>query len=252
MSRGRAGTPEKRKLRLGFLSKTCPVNGGCAGGPGEELAQPHRRSPALSLKDPSWSPNPEPSSYKALPLLSPAKPPSVAMTTGAGKAGAPRALPHHPLPSCSLQLGPGLRASRWLQPSPASETPAPSYWAWPQPPPAQKARRRAPTPAPPTPHPRPLPRHGASPAQGRTCLALGNGWCPVWSLTHLPCCAPTSGALACCRLNPRSIPRRPAFPLPHHETGVGSRSPGCPAGGAQQVTKPGRYGRQPRLHMLLR
>lgn len=157
VSRGRAGTPEKRKLRLGFLSKTCPVNGGCAGGPGEELAQPHRRSPALSLKDPSWSPNPEPSSYKALPLLSPAKPPSVAMTTGAGKAGAPRALPHHPLPSCSLQLGPGLRASRWLQPSPASETPAPSYWAWPQPPPAQKARRRAPTPAPPTPTPAPCP-----------------------------------------------------------------------------------------------
>lgn len=153
---GRGWHSRERKLRLGFLSKTCPVNGGCAGGPGEELAQPRRQSPALSLKEPSWSPNPAPSSYKALPLLSPAKPPSVAMTTGAGKAGAPSALPH-PLPSCSLQLGPGLRASHWLQPSPASETLAPSYRAWPQPPPAQKARRRAPTPAPPTPTPAPCP-----------------------------------------------------------------------------------------------
>lgn len=140
----------------------------------EEPAQPGGQTPTPHPRSiPSWSPNPQPP-HIAHSLLSPAKPPSVAMATGAEKAGGAGCFPLFPAPSA----GRGLRAGRRLQPPPASEPPPPRQ-AWPQPaapshvPRGGQAKRplhcslRGPSPATPGCRPRPGP-----------CPALGHGCWP--------------------------------------------------------------------------
>lgn len=73
--------------------------------PREQPSQPAASSPTpLSLKDPQLVSKPRAASYKALPLLSLAKPPSVAMATEQKRQAALRALPtpFFPTPSAGL------------------------------------------------------------------------------------------------------------------------------------------------------
>lgn len=126
----------------------------------EEPAQPGGQTPTPHPRSiPSWSPNPQPP-HIAHSLLSPAKPPSVAMATGAEKAGGAGCFPLFPAPSA----GRGLRAGRRLQPPPASEPPPPRQ-AWPQPRcPVPRPTRRPGEASPPLQPPGPLPGHTRVPA----------------------------------------------------------------------------------------
>ena len=102
---------------------------GCSGGlGGSSLLSLEARPPAPSLKDPQLVSKAPAASYKALPLLSPAKPPSVAMVTEQRRQAALRALPtpSSPTPSAGPGLwAPGSGAGGWLGPhEPGSSRPS--------------------------------------------------------------------------------------------------------------------------------
>lgn len=95
---------------------------------------------------------------------------------------------------------------------------------------------------------RPLP--GARPAQGRTRPALGNGWRPVWSLTHLLCMAPTKESPTP-DASKGGQPRSQAHPEACVDSGGEAQdSPGYRRGGAQQVSEPQRHSGSFHLHLL--
>lgn len=182
----------------------------------EEPAQPGGQTPTPHPRSiPSWSPNPQPP-HIAHSLLSPAKPPSVAMATGAEKAGGAWCFPLFPAPSA----GRGLRAGRRLQPPPASEPPPPGRPGLSQPPrPTSHAEARRSVPstaasgAPPRPHPGAGPARGPVPpwgmAAGRPAGAGSPGQHEVTTATsasgrRTPCVpsrrqAPGSGSSRVCR-----------------------------------------------------
>lgn len=94
VSRGEAGAPETGSSDVGLRLKPALQQGAALGAQG--WSSP---CPTPSRKDPQLVSKPRAAPHKALPLLSPANPPSVAMATGAERHTALS------VPPCSLQLG---------------------------------------------------------------------------------------------------------------------------------------------------
>lgn len=196
----------------------------------EEPAQPGGQTPTPHPRSiPSWSPNPQPP-HIAHSLLSPAKLPSVAMATGAEKAGGAGCFPLFPAPSA----GRGLRAGRRLQPPPASEPPPPRQ-AWPQPRcPVPHPTRRPDEASPPLQPPGPLPGHTRVPAPPRALSHPG-----AWLLAVPPEPAPL--------VSTRS-PRPPRPPGGgHHASPPAARPRARGAAACAEATTVGAAGRGPHV-----
>lgn len=167
--------------------------------------------PTPSRKDPQLVSKPRAAPHKALPLLSPANPPSVAMATGAERhtalsvpallssAGPARlGLPKQPLPSSRRCCSPSAAAPH----RPQSPCPQLAGLASAQPTPALCTKGQA------APHPVLSPRAPLWPCHSATLPRAG----PVWPLTHLPP-RPPQGEPGMLRAHPKEHPQGASCPL---------------------------------------